>query len=388
MANLEQLRAKLAAARQAGEVAPGELIALAEHEPVLERGGGAVRALLHEAAARLDTADDPALRGRVMRRLAYVKMIEGELDGAAESARRAIDFLDQAGARDAALAAGCLACRIELRRGGAELVRPVLVQAAGQITGAESEAHDAATELALAIAELSIESGEDDGHEMLEELLPSLQEDEARLDAAWTASQLLAMQGLAAGRPEAAVRALRIAFAIAKRALDRRDELQVRISLAGALAVQGGQAALMESEKHLQVVRDVARDLGEKDLHVAALIGQAGLLAGHRRRVHAGIDRCLEIARLAAADNDVPRYVAAVGLMARLYEQSGDHASAYRTIAEAYHGLKSRMTVDPEPLFRPHLDALADVVGPERFRAIVADVNAAQQLAGTLPGSS
>ena len=92
----------------------------------------------------------------------------------------------------------------------------------------------------------------------------------------------------------------------------------------------------------------------------------------------------LELARTAAADQDVTRYVASVGIMAELYARTGDVVSAFRTIVESHRALAQATGSDTTALFRPHLAALRDRVGAERLEQIAADVAKADDLAAAL----
>jgi hypothetical protein len=114
-------------------------------------------------------------------------------------------------------------------------------------------------------------------------------------------------------------------------------------------------------------------------MHMAALVGQAGLMA-RRGQTQGALDRCLEVARAAVAHGDVPRYVAAAALMSSVYERNGDFASAYRALAEANVGLKEKLGPEVQSLIRPHVQALAERMGRERFVEMVESVQHAARI--------
>jgi hypothetical protein len=103
-----------------------------------------------------------------------------------------------------------------------------------------------------------------------------------------------------------------------------------------------------------------------------------------RGKTAGALERALEIARIGEAGGDVRRYVAAVGLMSQIYQNHGDFPSAYRTIAESYHALRSLHGDQVKPLFTPLLETLRDRIGPDRFTTLVDDVNRARRLAESL----
>ena len=138
--------------------------------------------------------------------------------------------------------------------------------------------------------------------------------------------------------------------------------------------------ALEEAARTIQIARDRALEHGLDELHRASLIAQAGVLSAAGKTAGA-IDRVLELARAAVAANDVAQYVAAVGIMAELYAKTGDHVSAFRTIAESHRALAEATHADPTALFRPLLGRLRDRIGPERLDKIAAEVAIANRLA-------
>jgi hypothetical protein len=169
---------------------------------------------------------------------------------------------------------------------------------------------------------------------------------------------------------------LREAVAIVKPLDAPEDEAEARIALAGALVQRGDAAGLEEAERHLQIARDRTLEADLASLHLAALIGQAGLLA-RKGNTKGALDRCIEIAQVAASKQDLTQYALAVALMSQIYEQRGDVASAYRTYAEAHAALRDTLGDRASDLFRPHLRALAERIGIERFREIADQVNRA-----------
>ena len=377
---LEELRARVESDRKSAALSPATLVELSECEPALECRTEPVRALLTEAAAALDQAGEPALEGRVLRRLAQLKMIEQDLDGAKTLAARARQRSREARDGSGVLAAAALASRIELRRGGDAEAQATLVKLAGIAEGAAIDER-ARVELSLAMAEVSLEEqgAEAEAEELFSELLAGVDGDDRLLDATFTCRQALGMLTLGRGDVSAACHHLRAVLTVAKRVGSVPDELRARIALGGALVARGDDAGITEAERHVQIARDKALEHGDDDMHTAALMGQAGLLA-QKRRIRGALDRCLEIARSAAEKQDLRRYVAAVALMSEIYAQTGDYASAFRTVAESYHALRAQLGGDLKPLFEPQLRALADRVGPERLAALSEDAKLARAL--------
>jgi tetratricopeptide (TPR) repeat protein len=313
-----------------------------------------------------------------MLRLASLKMVEMDLEAADKALERAGALSDDPSLR---FLGGVRACRVAIRRGERERPAALLIGAASRLEaiGDDSPAwRPVAVEVALGIAELELHADEPDASafEGLEEI-----EDP---DPAFTAHQLRATYLITIGQSDKAAHALRAALNIAVAHDSPEDEVEMRLALAGVLVERGDAIGLEEATRHVQA----AREKNPSDaLQIAALIGQAGVLA-RRGKVASAIDRCLEIARLGAAQGDAPRLVAAVGLMAELYGQTGDYASAYRTIAEAYQGLRDATGKDVEPLFRPHLAALRDRMGGDRFDRMIEDVRKARMLADNLTTES
>lgn len=354
------------------------LVDLVEREPALGRRTAVVRTLIDEAAAVLTAHPDPALQARLLLRLAYVRMVELDLEAAERSLERAGATCDDEALR---FWGAVRACRVAIRRGERERPGALLLAAAARLADAPAQAApwpDVATELALGIAELEISGDRPDPAAL--EAVDDLEADATRPDVAFTAAQLRATHLLSMGQPEPAARALRVVLRLCTEYGSPADEVEARLALAGALTARGDAIGLEEASRHVQAARELARRHDLAPEHVAALIGDAGILA-RRGKVASAIDRCLEIARLGAAAGDSDRLVAAVGLMAELYAQTGDYASAYRAIAEAYHGLRDATGVECEPLFRPHLAALRDRMGQARFDQLTRDVRQARQLA-------
>ena len=90
----------------------------------------------------------------------------------------------------------------------------------------------------------------------------------------------------------------------AKRIESLEDELEARIALAGMLVSRGDPAGRDEARHHLQITRDKALEGHLEPMYLAALIGQAGLMA-QSGQIQGALDRCLEVARLAVAQPDL-----------------------------------------------------------------------------------
>lgn len=372
-ANLEEARGL------GGEPLAAALVELAEAEPLLGHRQRVVRALLEEAAAQLDGLAAPALEGRVLLRLAHLKLTEQDLEGAEQLATRARERLESAGDRDRQLEAASVLARAAIRRhdfGGAEARLIAAAEAVDEDRDGLS-ARRAATALAFAWVELALEQQDwDTARARLDVLAPGVDDDDELIEQQFASRQVRAVVALALGQADRACHALREVVALAKRLEAAEDEVEARIALAGALVERGDAVGREEAERHLQVSRDLALDGGLDALHTAALIGQAGLLA-KKGNTQAALDRCLEIAQVAVSKQDLERYTAAVTLMSQIYEQRGDVASAYRTLAEAHATLRDTIGDQATALFRPHLRALADRLGPELFRKVADQVNKA-----------
>lgn len=115
---------------------------------------------------------------------------------------------------------------------------------------------------------------------------------------------------------------------------------------------------------------------------MACLVAQAGLLA-RRGQTQAALDRCVEIAQVAMTKQDLGRYGAAVALMAQIYEQKGDLASAYRTYAEAHASLRETIGDRAKEIIVPHMNAFADRIGRSKFAEIAERVNQASHARST-----
>ena len=365
----------------------------AEREPLLEHRVVPVRAAIDAAAAILDHVVAPALRARLMLRLASVKMAEQDYEGADQ----ALDAVGRHVPDDAAtrFLCGVRACRVAIRRGpeARDGARQMLLAVADRLDAFETVGpawEGVTTEVALAIAELALHDDEPDpsAFEPIAAIARGHAADPRDADTAFAGEQLVAAFALQTADPERAARALRSAVQIARAAGSPRDEIQARLALASVLAAQATPLALEEAARTAQLARDHALGHGLEDLASAALIAQAGLLAASGKTAQA-IDRVLELARGAVAQQDLHKYVSAVAVMAELYTKSGDHVSAFRTIAESHRALAEATNDDPIDLFRPLLARLRDHIGPERLDEIAANVATANSLVAqiaTRPG--
>jgi tetratricopeptide (TPR) repeat protein len=351
----------------------------AEREPVLAHRVAAVRALIDEAAPLLEAA--PALRARLLLRLASVKLAETDYEGADQ----ALEAVGKHVPDDVPLRflTGIRACRVGIRRGPAqraEAERTLLAAATKlpELDDGNPTWRAATTEIALAIAELAVHDAEPapTAFEPLAELLGEIGD----LDAKFVGHQLLATYALGNGDLPRAIKSLRAVLQIARDAASPADEVEARIALASALAATDEPISAEEAAKHVQVARDRALEHELPELHHAALIAQAGILS-HAGKTAGALERVLELARAAAEKHDVHQYVAAVGIMAELYARTGDHVSAFRTIAESHRALADATGSDTAHLFRPLLARLRDRIGADRLDAIARDVDHANRLA-------
>jgi len=382
------LRTRVEQARVAGDghALAAALLALAEAEPLLGHRQAAVRAPLEEAAGLLAEGAGPvaasALEGRVLLRLGHVKLSEGDLEGALQLANRACARLEPAGDVDRLVEADALIARAAIRRHQFAQAHSRLVAASERLDEPTTQAgRRAVAGLALAWAELALEQQDYAGAESrLAELAGGLtddaDDDDELVEARFACQQARAAAALGQGDQARACHALRDAVGIAKRIGGLDDELEARIALAGALAQRGDQVGREEAERHLQIARDQAVEHGRDSLHMAALVGQAGLLA-QKGQTQAALSRCIEIASSAVSKHDLVRYAAAVALMSQIYEQKEDLASAYRTFAEAHAALRDQLGDQATELFRPHISALASRIGYQKFAEIAKQVNAA-----------
>lgn len=358
-----------------------ELVALCEIEPLFDHGAPRAHVLLAEAARRLDGVPPGELHGRLLIRLGATQIAAGKYDDADASLERGIARL--VGGHPGRIEAAALAVRTATRRGArqraAEMV-PGLISFLGATPAATAERRAVLT-VAACVAELMFESDGDraEAIAMFKDLLAAVDGDDRLLDLAFLARHALATGELleasdgALGHLRAIVQMTREVGAIA-------DEIHARIALGGMLTEKGDRISVEEAGRHLQIARDRALEARVDDLHMLALIGQAGYLA-RRGRIHGALDRCLEIARSAVASQDVVRYVGAVVLMSTLYEVRGDLPSAIRALIEAEHGLGERIGIESaRKLFRPYLHTLADRIGRERFIDLLEKINAAQEI--------
>jgi tetratricopeptide (TPR) repeat protein len=379
---LAALRDRVADARVGGgEPLALALVELAEAEPVLGHRQTVVRPLLEEAAAVLDPLGVRALEGRVLLRLAAVKLSERDLEGAEQLATRARERLLASGDRWRVLECGTVLARSAIRRddlAGADRLLGELARG-DEPDPVEPAAHRAVAALALAYSEIALEQRNYAGADQRLAVLASGIDGEADLiEARYECHQMRAAVALARGTVDKACHELREVVELAKTAGSIHDELESRIALAGALVERADAIGREEAEKHLQITRDKAQEHGLDSLHMAALVGQAGVLA-KRGQTQAALDRCVEIANAAVAKQDLPRYAAAVALMSQIYEQKGDLASAYRTFAEANAALREQIGPAAKDVIRPHLAAFAERIGRDTFQEIAERVTRAAE---------
>lgn len=406
--HLEGLRAQIAAVEPHRRAALA--VDLAESEPLLGHRAGVIRDAIRAAGEALDaavpdTADgaDPGgsrpdggpslaeLQARLLLRLAAVKMSELDWDASDQALHSAGERLGREGPLMLVIAAR--ACRVALRRGDHAIAGATLRRAAAHVSEI-ADARDARwqralTEMTIGIAEVAIhdDPGDPAPFDALRELVDELRHDPRAVDAVFTARQLLATDALARGDAAAAASQLREVVKIAQEHKSPADEIEARIARAAALTGRGDPAGAEEADRVVQIARDRALEHGLTDLHVAALIAQAGLMS-QRGKTAGALDRCIEIARSAAAGGDLGRYVAAVGLMSQIYQNHGDFPSAYRTIAESYHSLREVQGEQCKPMFAPLLETLRDRMGNERFAKMIDDVGRARRLADELTSST
>lgn len=372
---LEELRARVANAADPATRAVA-LIELAEAEPIFGHRQPVVRGLLHEAAAIVDRLGEPQLEGRVLLRLAYVKLVDADLEGTEQLASRARDRLRDDAYRT--IEAEVLLARAGIRRSQLEEAERMLA-ALGEESEPETTptAARAVAAMALGWAELALERREYGvAEKRLEVLLETVEADAALIEQRFACQQARATAALALGKFERACHALRDCVVIAKNVAAIEDELDMRVALGGALIERGDPIGREEAERHMQITRDSAQEHGLDSLLMAALMGQAGILA-KKGQTQGALDRCLEIANAAVAKQDLARYGAAVALMSQIYEQKGDLASAYRTFAEANAGLRDKLGDMSKDVIRPHLAAFADRIGREKFQQIAEQVTRA-----------
>ena len=374
-----ELRESVAAARAAGgEPLAVALIELAEAEPLLGHRQAVVRPLLEQAAALLK--DQPALEGRVLLRLAQVKLVEADLEGTALLATRAKERL-LASDLWRVLDCNTVLARVAIRRNELDGAKSALSELVtdDEVEPDTIEGNRAVADVVLGWAELAVEQRDYAGADKrLDVLAAAIEEQEDLIEQRFVCQQLRAAIALAQGKTDRGCHALRDTVVLAKRAGSIEDELEMRIALAGSLIDRGDVIGRDEAEKHLQITRDTAQEHGLDSMHMAALVGQAGVLA-KKGQTKAALDRCVEIAVSASAKQDLPRYGAAVALMSQIYEQKGDLASAYRTFAEANATLRETLGEASKDLFRPHLSAFADRIGREKFQEVAEQVTRASK---------
>jgi hypothetical protein len=388
---LDDLRAAVAEARVSNSGALAEaLVALAEAEPAFKHRSQLVRALLEEAARLCDRDALSTLQGRILIRLGTLKLVEDDLEGAEQLAQRAVERLRESGAGPELTAARALSARILVRRRDFGAARSLLAELGATLPTAVAglPARRAGVALALGIGELSLASDGENARaraiygELVSGIASGREEEELFAEAAYHAHQALAYLGIVAS-DGSAVRHLREPVTLAKRYAAAADECEARIALAGALADRGDLASLEEAARHLQVARDEALQRGLSEQHVTALVGQAALMK-RRGQVGGALDRCLEIARDAVGRQDPTQYLAAVVLMSEIYYQTGDLPSSYKVLAEAEQALVERFGERAKELTRPHLFALADRMGRNKFVELVDNIYKARSALETL----
>jgi len=372
------------------EAAATAAVEHAEREPLLGHRIAPVRAAIDAAAPLLDAVPSPQLRARLMLRLASVKLAEQDYEGADQ----ALEAVGRHVPDDTTLRflAGVRSCRVAIRRNAQtrKLARDTLLNVAARLDAFDTNTpawDGVTTEVALAIAELALHDDEPDpsAFEPIGEIVGGLTGNPRHTDTAFAGHQLIAAFALQTADAERAARALRAAVQLAKDAGSPRDEIESRLAFASALVATEDRLRLDEAIRTVQIARDRALEYELDDLHQAALVAQAGVLSAAGKTAGA-IDRVLELARLAVAKQDVPQYVGAVAIMAELYAKTGDHVSAFRTIAESHRALAEATNSDPTPLFRPLLARLRDRIGADRLDRITREVDIANRLAEQISG--
>ena len=357
----------------------------AEREPLLGARIAPVRAAIDAAAPLLDQVPLPQLRARILLRLASVKLAEQDYEGADQ----ALEAVGRHVPDDTTLRflCGVRACRVAIRRNAEtrKLARDTLLNVAARLDAFDTNTpawDGVTTEVALAIAELALHDADPDpsAFEPIAEIVKGLTGDPRHADTAFAGHLLVGAFALQTADPERAVKSLRAAVQLARDAGSPRDEVETRLALASALVATDSLIALDEALRTVQVARDRTLEHQLDDLHQATLVAQAGVLSAAGKTAGA-IDRVLELARLAVVKQDVPQYVGAVAIMAELYAKTGDHVSAFRTIAESHAALAAATNSDTTPLFRPLLERLRERVGAERLDRIAREVETANRLA-------
>ncbi len=376
---LASLRERVEQTRGAGgEPLAIALVELAEAEPLLGHRQQAVRTLLEEAAKVLDPLGLPVLEGRVLLRLAGVKLSERDLEGTEQLATRARERL-AGGDPWRVVECSAVLARAAIRRSDLAGAERLLVDVARDESNDPEvpSARRAVAALALAYSEIALEHRDyADVDQRLAVLASGIDAESDLIEQRYECHQMRAAVALARGVLDKACHELREVVELARTAGSLADELESRIALAGALVERGDPVGHDEAEKHLQITRDKAQEHGLESLHMAALMGQAGVLA-KQGKTQAALDRCIEIANAAVAKQDLARYAAAVALMSQIYEQKGDLASAYRTFAEANAALREEIGPTAKDVIRPHLAAFADRIGRDKFQEIAERVTRA-----------
>jgi hypothetical protein len=283
--------------------------------------------------------------------------------------------------------AAALAVRAAIRRGQRRRAAEMVTGLAG-LLGEVPETYPerrAMLTVAMVVAEVMFEDDDNRAEAlgMFRDLLGAFEGDDRYRELAFLAHQALAAGELLEA-DEAVLHHMRAIVKLTREVDAPSDEIHARIALAGMLTEKGDATSLEEAGRHLQIARDRALEGQLDDLHMLALVGQAGHLA-RRGRIHGAVDRCLEIARSAVERQDLLRYVGAVALMSTIYELRGDLVSACRTLLEAEHGVAERLGDEAaRGLFRPHLHGLAGRIGKARFLELLAQIRAVHDIADDL----
>ena len=194
MPTLGELRSRVLAERaNPGPGLVGALVQLAESEPVFRHRAAPVRALLEEVARLLDANGDPQWKGRVLLRLAEVKLADEDNEGADELAERAAELLGESATAEDLLRAGCVKARSLVRRGKLAPARSLLGDLGAELPEASETlaGRRAAVALALALGETSLETdGEEaDAEQISASSLPGIEAEPLFADAAFTATR-------------------------------------------------------------------------------------------------------------------------------------------------------------------------------------------------------
>jgi len=227
----------------------------AEREPLLGHRIAPVRAAIDAAAQILDGpmpagGHVPELRARLLLRLATLKLVETDYEGADQ----ALEAVGRHVPDDTVLRflAGIRACRVAIRRGPEprKLAQQTLLNAAARLPAFETGAAGwsvVTAEVALAIAELALHDDVPDASafEPIEDIANNVDQPEV----AFAGNQLVAAYALSIGDGERAVRSLRSVVTIARDHASPQDEVEGRIALASVLVATGTPLALEEATR-------------------------------------------------------------------------------------------------------------------------------------------